>query len=152
MTVLKRTPCVGICSTTYGDLVCRGCKRFAHEIVQWNGFQAPQRAAVWQRLTELREGAVSQFVVVVDREMLQTRARDLQVVEDATRNLDSLVYETLKRAIRVETELAALSLRALGLRARDGNAEPMSLLESIEREFYQRSVARYEHDFHTLAQ
>lgn len=84
--------------------------------------------------------------------MLQTRARDLQVVEDATRDLDSLVYETLKRAVRVETELAALSLRALGLRARDGNADPMSLLESIEREFYERSVARYEHDFHTLAQ
>ncbi len=28
-----RTPCVGMCSTTYGDLVCRGCRRFSHEIV-----------------------------------------------------------------------------------------------------------------------
>ncbi|MEM9624509.1 MAG: DUF1289 domain-containing protein, partial [Pseudomonadota bacterium] len=38
MALTKRTPCVGICSTTYGDLVCRGCKRFAHEIVQWNAY------------------------------------------------------------------------------------------------------------------
>ena len=148
MTVLKRTPCVGICSTTYGDLVCRGCKRFAHEIVQWNGFDSPQRGAVWQRLTELREGAVCQFVVVVDGEILQSRALELRVVEDATRNVESLVYETLKRAVRV----AALDMCALGLRALDGNTDPLTLLESIEREFYDRSIAQYEHDFHTLAQ
>ncbi len=141
---------MGICSTTYGDLVCRGCKRFAHEIVQWNGFDAPQRNAVWQRLSRLREGAVSQFVVVQDREILQSRALELQVVEDAAQHVESLVYETLKRAVRVET--AGLDLRALGLRAIDGNTDPLTLLESIEREFYKRSVARYERDFHTLAQ
>ncbi len=139
---------MGICSTTYGDLVCRGCKRFAHEIVQWNGFDSPQRSAVWQRLAELREGAVCQFVVVVDGEILQSRALELQVVEDATRNVESLVYETLKRAVRVD----ALDMRALGLRALDGNSDPLTLLESIEREFYDRSIAQYEHDFHTLAQ
>ncbi|MEC9132488.1 MAG: DUF1289 domain-containing protein, partial [Pseudomonadota bacterium] len=27
MATRRPTPCVGICSTTYGDLVCRGCKR-----------------------------------------------------------------------------------------------------------------------------
>ena len=63
---MKRTPCVGICSTTYGDLVCRGCMRFAHEIVGWNGFNEAQREAVWQRLLELRDGAVRSAVEVVD--------------------------------------------------------------------------------------
>ena len=29
-----RTPCVGICSTTYGDDVCRGCKRFSFEVIK----------------------------------------------------------------------------------------------------------------------
>ncbi|MCZ6708751.1 MAG: DUF1289 domain-containing protein, partial [Gammaproteobacteria bacterium] len=53
----RSTPCVGICSTTFGDLVCRGCKRFAHEVVQWNGFEPAQQAIVWARLDELREGA-----------------------------------------------------------------------------------------------
>ncbi|MDC1160500.1 DUF1289 domain-containing protein, partial [Luminiphilus sp.] len=24
-----RTPCIGVCSTGVGDVVCRGCKRFA---------------------------------------------------------------------------------------------------------------------------
>ncbi|HBZ99754.1 MAG TPA: DUF1289 domain-containing protein, partial [Pseudomonas sp.] len=22
-----KTPCIGLCSTVYGDVVCRGCKR-----------------------------------------------------------------------------------------------------------------------------
>lgn len=33
-----KTPCIGLCSTVYGDLVCRGCKRFHHEVIQWNGY------------------------------------------------------------------------------------------------------------------
>ena len=32
------TPCLGICSTTFGDEVCKGCKRFAHEIVGWTKY------------------------------------------------------------------------------------------------------------------
>ncbi|MCA4075779.1 DUF1289 domain-containing protein, partial [Pseudomonas kurunegalensis] len=30
-----KTPCVGLCSTVYGDTVCRGCKRFHHEVINW---------------------------------------------------------------------------------------------------------------------
>ena len=30
------TPCIGICSTVYGDEVCRGCKRTFTEVIDWN--------------------------------------------------------------------------------------------------------------------
>ena len=53
---------MGICSTTYGDLVCRGCKRFAHEIISWNGFDESQREIVWSRLLELRDTCVRDVV------------------------------------------------------------------------------------------
>ncbi|MCZ6890305.1 MAG: DUF1289 domain-containing protein, partial [Gammaproteobacteria bacterium] len=43
---MRRTPCIGICSTTYGDLVCRGCKRYAHEIVDWNRYTEDQRSRI----------------------------------------------------------------------------------------------------------
>ena len=33
-----RTPRIGVCSTGIGDAVCRGCKRFAHEVIDWNGY------------------------------------------------------------------------------------------------------------------
>ena len=37
------TPCLGICSTTFGDEVCKGCKRFAHEIVSWTKYSLEER-------------------------------------------------------------------------------------------------------------
>ena len=45
-----KTPCVGLCSTVYGDLVCRGCKRFHHEVVNWNLYNEEEKRAVWRRL------------------------------------------------------------------------------------------------------
>ncbi|WP_317135104.1 DUF1289 domain-containing protein [Piscirickettsia litoralis] len=39
----KATPCVGLCSTVYGDDVCRGCKRFYHEIIDWNQYDINQK-------------------------------------------------------------------------------------------------------------
>ena len=37
------TPCLGICSTTYGDNVCKGCKRFVHEVISWNKYTTKER-------------------------------------------------------------------------------------------------------------
>ena len=75
----RTTPCVGICSTTYGDLICRGCKRFAHEIVQWNGYDDDQRDRVWRRLGELRDGSVAQFVTREQLDALVARAEELNL-------------------------------------------------------------------------
>ncbi len=37
------TPCAGRCSTVFGDSVCRGCRRFNHEVIQWNTYTPEQR-------------------------------------------------------------------------------------------------------------
>ena len=44
------TPCAGRCSTVFGDAVCRGCRRFNHEVIQWNTYTLEQRMMIWQRL------------------------------------------------------------------------------------------------------
>lgn len=44
------TPCAGRCSTVFGDLVCRGCRRYNHEIIAWNSYNEAQQHSVWQRL------------------------------------------------------------------------------------------------------
>lgn len=48
--IASLTPCAGRCSTVFGDAVCRGCRRFNHEVIQWNTYTAEQLNAVWQRL------------------------------------------------------------------------------------------------------
>lgn len=49
-----RTPCIGICSTTsLGDRICRGCKRYAFEVIAWNGYSEAEKAAVMSRIEKL---------------------------------------------------------------------------------------------------
>ena len=50
-----KTPCIGVCSTGIGDSVCRGCKRFAHEVIDWNSYTPEQKDIVDRRLGVLLE-------------------------------------------------------------------------------------------------
>jgi len=65
------TPCIGLCSTTYGDSVCKGCKRFAHEIVDWNRYEDEQKAIVIGRLTQLMLNVVNRYLLVTDADLLK---------------------------------------------------------------------------------
>ncbi len=44
------TPCAGRCSTVFGDAVCRGCRRFNHEVIHCNRYDAKHHTLVWKRL------------------------------------------------------------------------------------------------------
>jgi predicted Fe-S protein YdhL (DUF1289 family) len=54
------TPCLGICSTTYGDDVCKGCKRVVHEIISWPKYSMEERAFVNDRLEKFKYNALNQ--------------------------------------------------------------------------------------------
>jgi len=172
--MLRRTPCIGICSTTYGDLVCRGCKRFAHEIVGWNGYDREQRGAVWARLLDLRGGATRHFVEVVDAVLLTAVAEATVPAAGAPRAAAAsatmsaaavpvgresvaepdpylLAYEVLRQLAGAAEPVDALLAR-LGLRVHDpAVAAVEDLLRRIDQEFYERSMAQYERNFRTPA-
>lgn len=143
--MLRRTPCIGICSTTYGDLVCRGCKRFAHEIVGWNAYDGEQQGVVWARLLTLRAGATRYLLEVVDA---VTFTAAVEASDHAERDPYLLAYEAL-RGHAGNRQPAAPLLEQLGLRALDptfaGAVEDLLLL--IDQEFYQRSLAQYERNY-----
>lgn len=61
-----KTPCVGLCSTVYGDLVCRGCKRFHHEVINWNGYNEEEKRAVWLRLEQLLSQVMASKLEIFD--------------------------------------------------------------------------------------
>ncbi len=63
-------PCVGRCSTVYGDPICRGCKRFMSEVLFWNQLSLKQRKNIWLRLDQLAIRIMPQFVIIFDSEML----------------------------------------------------------------------------------
>lgn len=140
---LRRTPCIGICSTTYGDLVCRGCKRFAHEIVGWNGYRDEQRELVWARLHALLAQSVRVYLRVVDEALLRRLAGEARVPDAATLPPDVLAFHAMR--------FRPLPLAALGLAAHDDGApETRDVMVAIDREFHIRSQAYYEASFKTL--
>jgi predicted Fe-S protein YdhL (DUF1289 family) len=141
---LRATPCVGICSTTYGDLVCRGCKRFAHEIVGWNTYSDEQRATVWHRLRQLRDESTASFVAVENDALWQAAVAELRLAEAASASSFSLSYELLRRRARDVASLNSIGLRAI----RDTLRNPVAVRDAIDAEFLVRSKAYFEHSFH----
>ncbi|MDE0660587.1 MAG: DUF1289 domain-containing protein [Gammaproteobacteria bacterium] len=139
---LRRTPCVGVCSTTYGDLVCRGCKRYAHEIVGWNGYDDDQRHRVWTRLNALLTDSVRAHLDVVDEGKLRAVATRLKLHNAAELPAEVLAFRTLRTR--------SVPLEALGLHPRHGGHSAVDAARTIDAEFYVRSRAHYEASFKTL--
>lgn len=65
------TPCVGRCSTVYGDPICRGCKRFITEVSLWNQLPFEQRQTVWLRLEQLAIRIIPQYLIILDANLLK---------------------------------------------------------------------------------
>lgn len=142
----RRTPCVGICSTTYGDLVCRGCRRFAHEIVDWNAYSDEQRLRVWERLIALRDAATATVLEIADAGTLANAVAELRLPRDTTPL--SCAFELLRRRARTLGGLEAAGLRA----AQPALTAPVAIRDAIDAEFHRRSVAAYERNFRVVVE
>lgn len=143
----SRTPCAGRCSTTYGDWVCRGCKRFAHEIVAWNRYDDRAKDAVWQRLLMLRDQVVAGRVEVVDRTLLEAQLQRHRIVFAAADSDASRVWLLLHRGARHMGSLAPYGLRAL---VPFDTLSPLALRDLIDSDYQRLSEAHYERYFAAL--
>lgn len=66
-----RTPCIGVCSTTsVGDAICRGCKRYAFEVIRWNGYADEEKEAVLRRIEALTVQIMQDKFVITSEELL----------------------------------------------------------------------------------
>ena len=73
------TPCIGICSTVYGDEVCRGCKRHYREIIDWNRYDALKKRAVLCRLEANIVTVMRDEVEIVNAQCLQQQLDRLHI-------------------------------------------------------------------------
>ena len=112
-----------------------------------------QRIRVSQRLQNLRTGAVTSIVRIKDAKRLLNHAISTNVLDADKLPSAQLAYEVLSRVPR-----QGLNLNDVGLIAIAGNGselhppDPVMVLRQIEGEFYQRSLAHYEHNFKTPVQ
>ena len=127
------TPCAGRCSTVFGDLVCRGCRRFNHEVIQWNTYTAEQRLMVWKRL----DAQLDQILVPLlpHANVQHVENKRIRVLDSATTGRK--LYHALKLCEK-NKHLAHES----GLGIRDAQVKP--IWDEFERRVLALAKASYE--------
>ncbi|KAF1066705.1 MAG: hypothetical protein GAK45_01846 [Pseudomonas citronellolis] len=136
-----KTPCVGLCSTVYGDHVCRGCKRFHHEVVNWNLYGDEEKRAVWKRLEVLLVQVMVGKVEVFDAVRLRQQLEQRQIRFVPEQSPYCWAYQLIARGARMIQNLDAYGL-ALLPEFREWQLP--DLREAIDREFFLLSEAHYE--------
>ena len=137
-----RTPCVGICSTTYGDDVCRGCKRFAQEIINWNSFSPDEREAVWLRLEKLKTQIMKSRVEIFDPLKLSDGIKEYQLrIHEDLNNLCK-AFELVKL-----TSKSFKDLNGFGITITSPIKDLEILKQDIEKELYELSMAHHNRYF-----
>lgn len=134
-----RTPCVGLCSTVYGDQVCRGCKRFSHEIILWNGYGHAQKAAVWRRLEQLLEQVVNARVEIISGVLLRQALEQRNIPYVPEQPLACQVHRLLVRG-------GDEALQGAGVRVRPTYAQlnMKQLRDDIDQTFFTLSEAYHQ--------
>lgn len=118
------TPCIGICSTVYGDKICRGCKRQYKEVIEWNGYTVEQKEEIYSRLDQDMQNIVGLYVTVDNPELLKSvlgqwsiRHRDSQHPLSwalfALRHADTKIKNLGEIGIVAQSDYAQLSLTDL---------------------------------------
>lgn len=144
MSSSPKTPCIGVCSTGIGDSVCRGCKRFAHEVIGWNGYADRERESIWARLEQLLSQVVAARLVVEDESRLreQLARHNLSSVYANSTLCDA--YEALRHFGGQLPDLQVIGCRAL---PPWDQLHLVDLRRSIDDDFYRLSCAHYERYF-----
>ncbi|CAM3286217.1 DUF1289 domain-containing protein [Pseudomonas floridensis] len=136
-----KTPCVGLCSTVYGDLVCRGCKRFHHEVIHWNGYNEDEKRAVWLRLEQLLVQVMTAKLEIFDADKLRLQLTQRKIRFVPHQSEYCWAYQLIARGARVISQVDAYGFVLL---PEFRNWSLPELRDAIDREFFLLSEAHYQ--------
>lgn len=131
-----KTPCVGLCSTVFGDTVCRGCMRFVHEVIDWNKYNPEQKQIIWQRLDEHLRVILPQFVKIYDPRKIVARLQQQRIIYDE-KNLWRGIYSLLRLH-----DKGFIVLEDVGFMVKEDYQWSL-----IQQQLYQLASAYYQKDF-----
>lgn len=143
-----KTPCIGVCSTGIGDQVCRGCKRFAHEVIHWNSYTQAQKQNIDQRLTRFLSQIVETRLQIIDPQLLRWQLEVQQIAFPEHKGPPIWAYELLRAGASQIQDPAAFGL-AIDPMYRDQSLPEIK--RQIDHEFYILSEAHYQRYFPVVA-
>ena len=130
--------------------MCRGCKRFSHEIVDWNSYDDAQKETIWERLETFKKQVVGQIVRFKDKDRFQSaiEAQKIKEPEDY-----QAVYLLLQRLVRHSKTLSFAGLENVSpdFEIMEGEIDSLLTLQQIDKEIVTRSRAFYERSYKVSA-
>ena len=138
-----KTPCVGVCSTVFGDQVCRGCKRFHHEVIEWNGYTDIQKETVWNRLESLKVLIMKSKIFIENQVLLRSQLDSLKISYYDKVDPYCWVFDLIKQASQSINDLSEFGLKPLF----ESDLELVELKRLIEEELFTLSDAHYQRYF-----
>ena len=136
-----KTPCIGVCSTGIGDQVCRGCKRFTHEVIDWNAYSHEQRLIIAQRLENFLTQVVQHKIEIVDEKVLLTQIKHQQFQFNTEQNAYCWVFDLLRAGA---SQIDNLDLYGLRLLPAWRNTPLTDIRDDIDKDFYALSCAYFD--------
>ena len=130
--------------------MCRGCKRFSHEIFDWNRYDDAQKETIWERLETFKKQVVGQIVRFKDQYRFQSaiEAQKIKEPEDY-----QAVYLLLQRLVRHSKTLSFAGLENVSpdFEIMEGEIDSLLTLQQIDKEIVTRSRAFYERSYKVSA-
>ncbi|MDP1539114.1 MAG: DUF1289 domain-containing protein [Moraxellaceae bacterium] len=136
------TPCVGICSTTYGDSVCRGCRRYLHEVIDWNRYNDTEKRLIWQRLDNLMQQVLPRYFDIRDSDTLRRQLEHYRIPFRKEATIWGWLYALLKAAAKQEPVLGDFGV----WRIDRSDLSLAELREQINLDLHVLATAYYERD------
>ena len=142
------TPCIGICSTTFGDDVCKGCKRFSHEITNWGKFSSDERAFVNSRLEQFKATILEEKFTISDSSLFESKMNEFSINFNSSLEPITWIFDLLRASSNkdlnlndfgVEISPAFLDLSLIELRDLI-NQEMLQLSEAHYYKFFNRAT------------
>ena len=136
-----KTPCTGVCSTGIGDMVCRGCKRFAHEVIDWNGYSVPQKQAIDARLDRFLAMCVRNKLRIIDQKLLDWQLSVQKIRHQGHHDPYTNLFALLKAGANQISEPKEYGFEILPA---SRGASLVALRDQIDEEFWILSSAHYD--------
>lgn len=135
------TPCTGVCSTALGDDVCRGCKRYSHEVIDWNSYSNQQKQIIDERLDGFLVQVMANKLSIRDTEVLQWQCQTQRVRYPPHKSPYIWLFQLLKAGAGQIIDTIQFGFV---VDASYRNIPLIELRDMIDREFYLLSEAHYQ--------
>ena len=134
------TPCIGICSTTFGDDVCKGCKRFSHEITNWGKFSTDERAVVNSRLEQFKTTILEEKFTISDSELFESKMNEFSINFNSSLEPITWIFDLLRASSNKDLNVNDFGVEILPAFS---DLSLIELRDLINQEMLQLSEAHY---------